>query len=220
MNRGCEFFVEKFPESFKARKIESCVISSLEVDFRGGRSISDGVKAGFLGEKVIFLETRLADVYEQAALVKAVRKIGCEKFFLIGGGSPGSDEGDNDVFFIDDQVNLSGQNPLIGIRLSDTEERFPDMSDLYDRDFNTCFGNFLSKRGMKVDRGILLVPRKLDVLTDVEKEAIKFFEKVVLSKDIFAYALAARHAKASLIAGMVVKPACLLGILKIFESYA
>lgn len=220
MSRGCEFFMEKLSESFGAREPEACVISSLKADFEGGENISGEVRAVFLGRRVVFLESFLTDIYEQAALAKAVRKAGCERFFLIGRGFPGSSKGDSEVFFIDDQVNLSGQNPLIGALLDNTEERFPDMSDLYDRDFNTRFGDSLSKEGIKVDRGILLVPRELGVLTDIEREAIKFFKKVVLSKDIFAYALAARHVRASRVAGMIVEPARLTAVLEFFESYA
>lgn len=66
--------------------------------------------------------------------VEILRRMGCGKLLLTnasGGINPALRAGD--FVIVRDHINLTGCNPLVGQRVEEWGERFPDMSEVYDR---------------------------------------------------------------------------------------
>ena len=57
------------------------------------------------------------------------------------------------LMLISDQLNLTGRNPLVGaVRAG--EERFPDMTDPYDRDLRAIARKVAAQRGVHLEEGV------------------------------------------------------------------
>jgi purine-nucleoside phosphorylase len=90
------------------------------------------------------------------------RMAGVERFLLTNAaGGLVASQAAGDVMIIRDQVNLTGQNPLVGENpMSASGEplgpRFPDMSQLYDRAVGDRLKGRFSDEGLKVHEGTYL----------------------------------------------------------------
>src|SRR5690606_306620 len=58
-----------------------------------------------------------------------------------------------DLMIIDDHINLTGRNPLIG-PVAPGETRFPDMSEAYDRELRAIAERVATGLGVRVVRGV------------------------------------------------------------------
>lgn len=59
-----------------------------------------------------------------------------------------------DLMIINDHVNLSGQNPLIGGNIIDFGEQFIDMSKDYDKEYIKLLNKIAEENGIKVQNGV------------------------------------------------------------------
>jgi purine-nucleoside phosphorylase len=96
-----------------------------------------------------------------ASTVMAGRLAGVQNFLLTnasGGLSAAHHPGD--IMLIRDQVNLTGQNPLMGENPSfqnkELGPRFPDMSALYDPSWRVKLNKHCSNQGLRVHEGVYL----------------------------------------------------------------
>lgn len=82
--------------------------------------------------------------------VRVMKAIGVEHLILTnaaGGVNKGFSAGD--LMLITDQINMTGASPLIGKNEAELGPRFPDASNLYDRDFN--FQILAEAKNMEID---------------------------------------------------------------------
>ncbi len=95
------------------------------------------------GKEMIALEGRF-HIYEGYSPmeitfpVRVLAKLGVKYLLIssaVGGLNPQFEKGD--LMVVTDHINLTGTNPLIGPNLDDFGPRFPDMSEVYDRDLVT-----------------------------------------------------------------------------------
>lgn len=59
-----------------------------------------------------------------------------------------------DLMVIEDHINLSGTNPLIGKNLDEFGTRFPDMSNAYDKDLRKLVQNIATSLKLDIKQGI------------------------------------------------------------------
>lgn len=90
--------------------------------------------------------------------IRVMKRLGVENLIVTnaaGAINPGFQPGD--VMIITDQINLIGMgglNPLRGPNLSEFGERFPDMSQAYDRKFVDAARQISRRNGIEVREGI------------------------------------------------------------------
>jgi len=126
--------------------------------------------------------------------VRTSIKLGIENFLFIGRGKPIKESFKFDGSIILDHVNLSGDNPLIGENDSSFGVRFPDMSNLYDSELVQRIKKALLKTEIRLNKGLLLVPLKVEQRTKLEEEIIEKGNITAISKDVYAGAITAKHA--------------------------
>jgi purine-nucleoside phosphorylase len=112
------------------------------------------------GKEMIALEGRF-HIYEGYSPmeitfpVRVLAKLGV-KYLLIssaaGGLNPQFEKGD--LMVVTDHINLTGTNPLIGPNLDDFGPRFPDMSEVYDRDLVTLGVEKASESRISIRQGV------------------------------------------------------------------
>lgn len=101
---------------------------------------------------------------------------------------------------ISGHVNLSGENPLIGKNADKFGPRFFDVGDLYSEKLRKK----IFKNNNKFLTDNILIPKKIDDLTELEKRVLNLSEIsfAALTRDVFAGALIAKHGNAAT-AGLV-----------------
>lgn len=93
-------------------------------------------------EEVIF-PTRVLGLLGVRNLILTNSAGGCGDGFQAG-----------DLMIIEDHINLTGTNPLIGPNLIDLGPRFPDMSEAYSKELRTKLESAFKKVGSKPQKGV------------------------------------------------------------------
>ena len=88
-----------------------------------------------------------------------------------GGMNPGQDLGE--VMFIKDHINAMGTNPLIGPHLPEWGQRFPDMSQVYRKDWIELAMEIATKAGQKNSLGVYLAVTGPTYETPAEYKAFR-----------------------------------------------
>jgi len=87
--------------------------------------------------------------------IRVMSKLGVNYLFIssaAGGLNPQFEAGD--LMLVTDHINLTGKNPLIGPNLDQFGPRFPDMTEVYDRDLITLAGRMALNAGVSLRQGI------------------------------------------------------------------
>lgn len=114
----------------------------------------------FEGRRVIAMQGRFHyyEGYEIAAVampVYVMKLLGVTHLLLTnaaGGVNTGYEPGD--LMLIDDHLNLSGHNPLIGPNDARFGPRFPDASEVYDRVLNGKIRALAKEMGIRLQHGV------------------------------------------------------------------
>lgn len=93
---------------------------------------------------------------EQATFgVRVIRELGCINLLLTNAaGGVNKDFSAGDLVLVDDHINLSGISPLRGANLDEYGTRFPDMADVYSREFNERVAEAAGALGVQLRRGV------------------------------------------------------------------
>jgi purine-nucleoside phosphorylase len=87
--------------------------------------------------------------------VRVMRELGAEVLIVTnaaGGVGPGLEPGT--IMLIDDHINLTGRNPLVGPTELELGPRFPDMTRAYDVDLGDIADGVARKHGFHLPRGV------------------------------------------------------------------
>jgi len=118
------------------------------------------VVAGTIGGKPVLLLSGRVHYYEKgdAAAMRPVLEVlqglGIEKLILTNAaGSLREDLAPGSVMLIEDHINFSGTNPLIG---EETDKRFVGMTSAYDAGMRSAIEKAAQAEGIAVDRGVYM----------------------------------------------------------------
>ena len=115
------------------------------------------------------------------------------KDFIFIGKSQEMKKKNRQARIIKDHINLSGENPLIGPNEDTLGTRFPDMTELYNKDRSVRLKECCDSAGINSCECTLLVPKDLNYRTDLEKKILETRDNLVISKDVFTGAIIAKH---------------------------
>lgn len=116
---------------------------------------------GFLaGKKVIAMQGRF-HYYEGYSMqditlpVRAMKVLGIKLLIVsnaCGGLNPDFSAGD--IMAITDHINMMGSNPLIGANLEEFGPRFPDMSEVYNKEYISQLQRIAAMHSIKLQQGV------------------------------------------------------------------
>ena len=92
------------------------------------KAICPQIPEGELNFNIILLDNG-ANVKTWREAVRSAIKDGAERFLLVGRGVPTRRSEKSEGIVVVDQINVSGQNPLVGPNDEEFGTRFPDMTD-------------------------------------------------------------------------------------------
>ncbi|MGT2911921.1 purine-nucleoside phosphorylase [Streptococcus cameli] len=112
------------------------------------------------GRKVLALQGRF-HFYEGNPMevvtfpVRVMKALGCHSV-LVTNAAGGIGFGPGTLMLINDHINMTGTNPLIGENLDEFGPRFPDMSDAYTRSYRETAHAVAAKLGVSLEDGVYL----------------------------------------------------------------
>ncbi len=112
-----------------------------------------GVNVAILQGRIHFYEGHTME--EVVYPTRVISQLGIEKLILTnaaGGLDPNMKPGD--FMIIQDHINLTGNNPLIGPNITELGLRFPDMSETYDKKMREIATGILKKLDIRHSEGI------------------------------------------------------------------
>lgn len=125
---------------------------------------------------------------------RTLARMGVETLILTnasGGINPKMSPGD--LMIIEDHINLTGTNPLIGANDNEMGPRFPDMSEPYDKELITLLRKLMGQRGLSYSVGVYCGVCGPSYETAAE---VRFLQKIgghAVGMSTVAETIAARH---------------------------
>jgi purine-nucleoside phosphorylase len=109
-----------------------------------------------------------------AVSVRTAHALGCKNIILTNAaGSLNADMGPGSLMLIEDHINWAGVNPLIGPNDNSLGPRFPDMSEVYDRDLRRGLLKAAEGEGVKLFSGVYVMTMGPSFETPAEIRAFK-----------------------------------------------
>ncbi len=167
------------------------------------------------GQPVVSMQGRL-HFYEGYSMkeitfpIRVMKALGVEEIIIsnaVGGMNPHLDLGD--IVVITDHINLMGDNPLIGWNDDRLGERFPDMSNPYDRDRRAQLEAVAAEAGQTVRRAVLVAVAGPNLETAAEYRFLRRVGADVVGMSMVPENLVAIHAGMKVLGLAVVTDRCL-----------
>ena len=127
-------------------------------------------------------------------LPRTLKALGCETLILTNAaGSLRSEIEPGAIALIEDHINLLGQNPLVGPNDTNVGVRFPDLSEVYDRDLRTRAQAVAARLGMPLRSGVYLAILGPSFETPAEIRAFRALGAELVGMSTVPEAISARH---------------------------
>jgi len=109
-----------------------------------------------------------------------------------------------DMMIIEDHINLTGQNPLIGINDERLGPRFPDMSEVYDKKLIDLAAQVAKEKNIDYQVGVYAAVTGPNYETPAEYKYIRFIGADAVGMSTVPEAIVARHGNLSCFAVSVI----------------
>jgi xanthosine phosphorylase len=127
-------------------------------------------------------------------LPRTLKALGCDILILTnaaGSLRPELDPGS--IALVEDHINLLGQNPLVGPHDAALGPRFPDMSEVYDRDLRVRAQAAAARLGIPLRSGVYLATLGPSFETPAEIRAFRVLGADLVGMSTVPEAISARH---------------------------
>jgi purine-nucleoside phosphorylase len=133
---------------------------------------------------------------EVAFPVRVMQQLGVQILILTNasGGLTAEFE-PGDIMIIQDHINLTGENPLVGANVDEWGERFPDMSAAYDKRLSSLAEKAAKAEGIPVKKGIYAGLKGPSLETPAEVRYLKAIGARAVGFSTVTEVIAAVHAK-------------------------
>lgn len=142
--------------------------------------------------------------------VRVLRVLGASVLFLsgaVGGMNPLWDPGH--LVLLDDHINLLGDSPLVGPNVDEWGPRFPDMSEVYDRELQQRAAAAALALGVVLHRGVYVAVTGPSLETRAEYRMLRLLGADVVGMSTVPEALVARQMGMRILALTVITDQCL-----------
>jgi len=99
-----------------------------------------------------------------------------------------------DLMIITDHINMSGTNPLIGKNYNELGPRFPDCSEIYDKEINNQIFEIAKKLNIRLQKGVYQMNSGPSYETPAEVKFARIIGADAVGMSTVTEALIARHA--------------------------
>lgn len=142
--------------------------------------------------------------------VRVMRDMGCHSLVMsnaVGGMNPLMAPGD--IVVVTDQINLMGDNPLIGPNEDELGPRFPDMSQPYDREYVQRVMELALDMKIAVHRGVYVAVAGPNLETAAEYRFLRGIGADIVGMSMVPECLVAVHGGMRVLGLSVITDACL-----------
>jgi len=151
------------------------------------------------GKRVVAMEGRFHryegyTLQEIALAIRVMYLLGARTLIVsnaCGGMNPKWQAGD--LMLITDQINLLGDNPLIGPNLDELGPRFPDMSEPYDRALQQIALDVAASQNLDLCQGVFVAVTGPNLETRAEYRMLRALGADVVGMSTVPEVIAARH---------------------------
>ena len=191
---------------------------------------------GYLEDKPVMIMQGRIHFYEGYSLkeitfpIRVMKKLGVEVLVLtsaVGGIKGRLPLKAGDLVLVKDHINFMGDNPLVGEHYEEFGERFPDMSEVYDKNLRIVAKKVAKKLNIRLYEGVYLAGRGPSYETPAEIKAFKKLGVDVVGMSVVPEAIVANQQKmkvlaiayvSNLAAGLTQKPLSHEEVLEIAEQ--
>jgi purine-nucleoside phosphorylase len=196
LGSGINEFVNQLTES------ESISYKEL-FNFDTDKSIGHSGKLhlGYINDKPLLVMEGRKHYYEDVTesdmrfMIQSFARIGVKNIIITNAcGGMNEEFAPGDIMVIEDHINMTGRNPLIGPNDNDLGPRFPDMSEPYDLEFRSVIDEVANEIKLPLQHGIYVSYIGPSYETKAEIRAYRMLGGDVVGMSTVPEVIVARHA--------------------------
>ncbi len=126
--------------------------------------------------------------------IRVMASLGIKNLILTNAsGGINSEYNPGDLVIIKDQINMTGKNPLVGKNIADLGPRFPDMTEVFNKDLVSSIKNAYETLGIKAQTGTYMGVLGPSYETPAEIKMLRILGGDLVGMSTVHEAIAANH---------------------------